>query len=83
MASVILYSTPACHLCDRAAAILVDLAREVPFRWRRVDIRSDPALWERFRYEIPVIHVEGGAELRWPTTRERVRRALRDARTGR
>jgi hypothetical protein len=81
--AVILYSKPGCHLCDEAAEILTGLARELPLDWRRVDIESDPALFARFRDEIPVIRVVGGAELKWPTTRERVRRALRDARTAR
>ena len=79
MPAVILYSTPDCHLCDEAAEILIDLARDVPIEWQRVNIESDPALFERFRYEIPVIQIVGGPELKWPTTRERVRRAVRDA----
>jgi len=78
--AVILYGKPDCHLCDQAAEILADLARDTPLEWRRVDIDSDPSLEERFRYDIPVIQIVGGAELKWPTTRERVRRALRDAR---
>ena len=45
-------------------------------QWRRVDIESDPAVFARFQYEIPVIEVAGGATLKWPTTRERVKRAL-------
>ena len=82
MPTVILYSKPDCHLCDEASRILSDLAREIPFEWRRVNIESDPALFKRFRYEIPVIQV-GDATLSWPTTPERVRRALADARSAR
>jgi hypothetical protein len=78
--TVTLYSTPDCHLCDEAAAILAAVERTLPFRWRRVDIRSDARLLERYRCEIPVIHIDGGATLTWPTTRERVLRALRDVR---
>ena len=79
MPAVILYSTPDCHLCDQAADILAGLARETALEWRRVDIRSDPSLFARFRHEIPVIQIVGGPELKCPTTRERVRRAVRDA----
>ncbi len=75
-ARVILYSKPECHLCDEASGLLADLARETSLEWRSVDIQSDPALYERFRYQIPVIEIVGGATLAWPTTRERVRRAL-------
>ena len=80
MATAILYGKPGCHLCEDAAAILAGLARDEGLRWRRVDIREDPALFERYRYAIPVIEVVGGQTLEWPTTRERVRRAIADAR---
>jgi hypothetical protein len=80
---VTLYSTPDCHLCDEAAAILATLERRARFRWRRVDIRSNASLFERYRYDIPVIQIDGGATLTWPTTRERVFRALRDVRFSR
>ena len=76
MATAILYGTPECHLCDDASAILAGLAGECDLGWRRVDIRDDPALFERYRYLIPVIEIVGGPTLEWPTTRERVRRAL-------
>ena len=83
MATAILYGTPECHLCEDAAAILDGLARDQGLRWRRVDIRADPALFERYRYVIPVIVIVGGPTLAWPTTRERVRRALAAAEAGR
>jgi len=79
VSTAILYSKPDCHLCDQAAAILEQLAQEVDLPWRRVDIRSDPDLWERFRYTIPVIEIDGNVQLAWPTTRERIRRALQSA----
>lgn len=74
MATAILYGKPDCHLCDEAAAILDSLAGE-GLRWRKVDIEGDPTLFARYRYAIPVIEIEGGPSLEWPTTRERVRRA--------
>ena len=80
MATAILYGKPECHLCEDAAAILEALARDEGLRWRRVDIREDPALFGRYRYSIPVIAIVGGPTLEWPTTRERVRRAIAAAR---
>lgn len=75
---VILYSKPTCHLCDEAAEILTALAPEISFTWDLVNIELDASLFERYRYKIPVLEVEGGPTLTWPTTRERVRRALAD-----
>ncbi len=76
LVEALLYSKHDCHLCDDAAAILASLASELDLTWRRVDIEADPSLFARFRYEIPIIEIVGGATLKWPTTRERVRRAV-------
>jgi len=81
MTEVVLYSKRVCHLCDLASEILADLAHGTQITWRRVDIETDPALFDRFQYEVPVIEIVGGAVLKWPTTRERVRRAIVDCST--
>jgi hypothetical protein len=75
--TAILYGKPGCHLCDLAEAILDRLAQNGEVEWTKQDIEADSALFERYRYEIPVIKLEDGTELHWPTTPERVRRALR------
>jgi hypothetical protein len=72
-----LFSKAGCHLCDLAEAMLTQLARTREVEWTKLDIESDPELLARYRYEIPVIRLEDGTELRWPTTLERIRRALR------
>jgi len=73
---VVLYGKDGCHLCDDAAAILQRLGRELGIAWTKVDITSDAAIFERFRYRIPVIEVVGGQMLDWPTTAHRVRQAV-------
>jgi DhnA family fructose-bisphosphate aldolase class Ia len=75
-AVVTLYGKPDCHLCEEAEAIVTRVAAELGASYVKVDIESSPALFERFRYRIPVIEVAGGQTLDWPTTRERVRRAI-------
>lgn len=75
-ASIVLYGKPECHLCEQAEAIVTRVTAELGISWERVDIRSTPALFEELRYRIPVIEVVGGATLDWPTTAERVRRAV-------
>jgi len=76
LATVVLYSKPGCHLCDEAATILRRLASEQILRWRAVDITTDPALFERFKFRIPVLEIDSGPILDWPTTVERVRKAV-------
>jgi hypothetical protein len=46
--------------------------------WRSVDITTDAALFEQYRYRIPVIDVDGHEVLCAPITRADVRRALGD-----
>jgi hypothetical protein len=42
-----------------------------------VDITSDPQLFRRYCFSIPVLEIEGGAELEWPFDRSALSRALR------
>jgi hypothetical protein len=76
---IVLYGKADCHLCDDAAALLDGVARDGDVTWRKVDITTDPALFERFRYRIPVIEVTGGPTLDWPTTAAEIRRAIQTA----
>jgi glutaredoxin len=75
-APVILYGKAECHLCEDAEAILARVTSDLGVTYRKVDIEGSPELFERFRYRIPVIDVPGGQTLDWPTTPERVRRAI-------
>lgn len=63
MPSVILYSKPGCHLCDEAREYLEDAAAEQGIAYDEIDILRDPALFERYRYRIPVIVVAGEERL--------------------
>ena len=73
---VTLYSKPGCHLCEQAEALIGVVARSQPLTVEHVDIESTPALFAEFRYRIPVIAVDGGQTLEWPTTAERIRKAV-------
>lgn len=59
MRTITLYAKPGCCLCDEAREHLEELAAEQTFDLSEVDIRRDPALFERYRYRIPVIAVDG------------------------
>ena len=60
---LLLYSTPHCHLCEQAEAIL----RSAGVDAEPVDISRDGALLERYGVRIPVLVRTGdGAELGWP-----------------
>lgn len=54
-----LYTKAGCCLCHRAREILLRLQAEFDLRIDEVDITSDPALEEQYRYTIPVLVIDG------------------------
>lgn len=56
---VLLYSKPACHLCDILEAQLEELRGVLGITVRKVDIRADPALWDDYGERIPVLEAGG------------------------
>jgi glutaredoxin len=74
--SVILYNKAGCHLCEVAKAALVSLDTEFDVVLEEVDITSDPALYEKYKYSIPVMVVDAKIELKLRITAKKLRRAL-------
>jgi glutaredoxin len=54
---VTFYTKTGCHLCEQAREMLDDIATEIEYELTEIDIRSDPAFFEQYRYRIPVIIV--------------------------
>ncbi len=54
---VTFYTKAGCHLCEEARDMLDDIAAQIEYDLREIDIRSDPALFAEYRYRIPVIIV--------------------------
>ncbi|HLG61751.1 MAG TPA: glutaredoxin family protein [Ktedonosporobacter sp.] len=52
------YTKAGCHLCEDARDMLDDIAALTPFDLTEIDIRSDLAIFELYRYRIPVIIVD-------------------------
>ncbi len=57
LSQVTFYTKAGCHLCEQAREILDDIATEVAYDLTEIDIRSDLAIFEEYRYRIPVIVV--------------------------
>ena len=72
-----LYMKPGCHLCDLAEELLDEVSSECPMSVEQIDIMTDVDLFERYRYEIPVVAVEGGGTIGGKITIEDLRRVLR------
>ena len=54
---VTFYTKAGCHLCEEARDMLDDIAAQAPFELTEIDIRSNPEIFEEYRYRIPVIIV--------------------------
>lgn len=56
---VTFYTKAGCHLCDDARTMLDEIAEQHEYELTETDIRSTPELFERYRYRIPVIIIDG------------------------
>ena len=59
MATVTIYSKKECHLCDIAKEELKALQHDLGFALNEVDIGKDKISFEKYKYLIPVIEVDG------------------------
>jgi glutaredoxin len=57
---VTFYTKPGCHLCEDAEELLDSLRGEYDLHVTLIDITSDLEIYERYKYEIPVVLVENG-----------------------
>ncbi|MEP7200028.1 MAG: glutaredoxin family protein [Chloroflexota bacterium] len=74
--ALVLYGKSDCHLCHAARDLLVSLQREFTFTFAEVDITRDASLLDKYRYDIPVIVIDGQLELSAPITEHELRAAL-------
>ncbi len=78
MTTLTLYSTGACHLCERAMALLDAASVATPLRYEVVDIAGSDELFERYGVHIPVLRHPDGRELGWPFGPEELAVFLQD-----
>jgi glutaredoxin len=55
---VTFYTKAGCHLCEEAREMLDDIAAQTEFELTEIDIRSNPDIFEEYRYRIPVIIID-------------------------
>jgi glutaredoxin len=58
-AHVIIYSRPGCHLCDEAKAAILSAGCSDQFVLDEINIESSDELLNKYRYDIPVITIDG------------------------
>ncbi|HYH98324.1 glutaredoxin family protein [Hyalangium sp.] len=54
-----IYSKPSCSLCDEAIDVVERVRARIPFELRIISILEDPAAMMAWRYDIPVVVIDG------------------------
>jgi thiol-disulfide isomerase/thioredoxin len=62
--SIKFYTKPKCSLCDDVRILLSQLRKEYPLDVEEINILDDPNLYEKYKYEIPVLLFPDGFELK-------------------
>ena len=78
---VTLFTKEGCTLCDKVKDILSDCREEIPHNLDLVDITdNEHANWHsKYKYDIPVLHVNGKYWLKHRTTLEEAKEGLLEA----
>ena len=63
-AQLILYTKPGCHLCDEMKREIQQAGCAELYALDEVNIETDLDLLARYRYEIPVLLIDGGEAFR-------------------
>ena len=56
---VIVYSRPGCHLCDEAKLAIQGAGVSDRFTLEEVNIESDAELLRKYKFDIPVVTIDG------------------------
>lgn len=54
-----LLSKKECPLCDEAEKVILQVREELPFEFEKIDISGDADLRGRYRFDVPVLLMEG------------------------
>ncbi len=77
-----IYSKPNCGLCDQARDVLERVRARIPFDLVEEDIRASPTLLAAYRYDIPVVIIDGLATFKHRLVEEEVEALLRQGTAG-
>jgi hypothetical protein len=73
---VILYKKPGCHLCDHAKAAILAVKRQVDFEFQEVDIGLDDELSDLYKFDIPVVEIDGRRAFKYRVDPEALKEKL-------
>lgn len=53
------FTREGCPLCTEARAVVDQVRRSVAFEYEEVDITQDPEWFQEYKWDIPVVHIDG------------------------
>jgi glutaredoxin len=72
-----IYTKADCSLCEEAKAVVDKVRRRISFECEEIDITTSDELYQRYRYDIPVIRVDGKFAFRHRVTEVELEERLR------
>ena len=78
-AHVIVYTRPGCHLCEELKEAIFSAGCNELFTFEETDIDGDPDLYARYRYDIPVVVINGVERFMHRVTKEEFVEAIKAA----
>jgi hypothetical protein len=75
-ARIIVYGKPGCHLCEIAYDLARGLSNTNELLIEKIDITSDPVLWQEYHDKIPVLVINDHITLMAPIRVAEIRQAL-------
>jgi glutaredoxin len=76
MRHVIIYSRPGCHLCDEAKAAIQNAGCSERFSLEEINIESDDELLRKYKFDIPVVLIDGVESFKHRVEVEEFRRRI-------
>jgi glutaredoxin len=76
---VTLYTKPGCHLCEDAKAAIAPLLKEFAATLQEVNIEENPEVFQRYRYDIPVLFIGSHKIAKHRVNPDQFRRQLAEA----
>ena len=78
-AHVIVYTRPGCHLCDDLKEVILSAGCNELFTFDEINIDGDADLYQRYRYDIPVVTINGVEKFMHRMSQEEFTAAIRAA----
>lgn len=72
-----IYSKDNCQLCDELKEVVKKVQSSFDFEIKEIDITKDSEVFEKYKYDIPVVHLNGKIAFKHRITEEELIKKLK------